>query len=113
MNLKKLNLSLRSLKVTSFQVLKTSNLSADNVKKILDFDGSTPKPAIRSSDTGQQVPCFDSCQLIKTLMSNMCAQFSCAPKLARKYEIEHCSRSSKTINWSADSIQINHITSMS
>ena len=27
--------------------------------------------------------------------------------------IEHCSRSSKTINWSADSFQINHITSMS
>ena len=40
-------------------------------------------------------------------------QFSCAPKLAKKYEIEHCSRSSKTINWSADSFQINHVTSMS
>ena len=26
-------------------------------------------------------------------------QFSCAPKLAKKYEIEHGSRSSKTINW--------------
>ena len=38
---------------------------------------------------------------------------SCAPKLARKYEIEHWSRSSKTINWSADSFQINHVTSMS
>ena len=25
--------------------------------------------------------------------------------------IEHCSRSSKTINWSADSFQINHVTS--
>ena len=36
-----------------------------------------------------------SCQLITTLMCNMCAiinaqyQFSCAPKLARKCEIEH------------------------
>ena len=40
-------------------------------------------------------------------------QFSCAPKLARKYEIEHCSRSCKTINWSADSFQVNHVTSMS
>ena len=39
-------------------------------------------------------------------------QFSCAPKLAKKYEID-CSRSSKTINWSADSFQINHVTSMS
>ena len=33
--------------------------------------------------------------------------FLCSnPKLARKYEIEHCSRSSKTINWSADSFQL-------
>ena len=40
--------------------------------------------------------------------------FLCSdPKLAKKYEIEHCSRSSKTINWSADSFQINHLTSMS
>ena len=39
--------------------------------------------------------------------------FPCSPKLARKYEIEHWSRSSKTINWSADSFQINHVTSMS
>ena len=35
------------------------------------------------------------------------------PKLARNYEIEHWSRCSKTINWSADSFQINHVTSMS
>jgi len=35
--------------------------------------------------------------------------FSCAPKLARKQEIEHCSRSSKTINWSADSFQACHL----
>ena len=36
-------------------------------------------------------PVFDSCQLISTLMSNGCVhcQFSCALKLARKYEIEH------------------------
>ena len=40
-------------------------------------------------------------------------QFSCAPKLARKYETEHWSRSSKIINWSADSFQINHVTSIS
>ena len=67
--------------------MKTSNLSADNFKKILDLDGSTPKPAIRSGDTGQRIPCFDSCQLITKLMCNMCA-ISCAPKLARKCEIE-------------------------
>ena len=40
--------------------------------------------------------------------------FLCSdPKLARKYETEHWSRSSKIINWSADSFQINHVTSMS
>ena len=67
----------------------------DNFKKILALDGSTPEPEILSGDTGQRIPCFDSCQLITTLMCNMCAiiiaqyQFSCAPKLARKCEIEH------------------------
>ena len=40
-------------------------------------------------------------------------QFSCALKLARKYEIEHWKRSSKTINWSVDSFLINHVTSTS
>ena len=40
-------------------------------------------------------------------------QFFCAPKLDKKYEIAHCSRSSKTINWSAESFEINHVISMS
>ena len=95
--------------------LFTSNLSADNSKKKLDLDGSTPEPAIRSSDTGHHIPCFDSCQLITTLMSNMCALsvFLCPQTVARKYEIEHLSWSSKNINWSADSFQIYHVTSMS
>ena len=40
--------------------------------------------------------------------------FLCSdPKLARKYETEHWLRSSKIINWSADSFQINYVTSMS
>ena len=47
-----------------------SKLSADNFKKILDLDGLTPEPAIRSDDTGQRIPCFDSCQLMTTLMCN-------------------------------------------
>ena len=66
-------------------------LSADNFKKISDLDGSTPDPAIRSGDTGQRIPCFDSCQLITTLMYNICVQYqsSCASKLAGKCEIEH------------------------
>ena len=49
--------------------LKTSNCST---KKILDLDGWTPEPTIRSSDTGQRISCFDSRQLITTLMCNMC-----------------------------------------
>ena len=55
--------------------------------------------------TGQRVPCFDSCQWIATLMSNMCALSVFLCSRARKYEIEHWSRSSKAINWSADSFQ--------
>ena len=43
----------------------------------------------------------------------MLYQFSCAPKQARKYEIEPWSPSSKTINWSADNFRINYVTSIS
>ena len=43
--------------------MKTSNLSVDNFKKVLDLDGLTPEPVIRSGDTGQRIPCFCSCQL--------------------------------------------------
>ena len=50
--------------------MKTNKLSADNFIKILDLDGSTPEPAIGSGDTGQRIPCFDSCQLMTTLMCN-------------------------------------------
>ena len=53
--------------------MKASNLSADNFKKVLELDGSTTEPAIQSGDTGQRTPCFDSCQMITTLM---CNQFS-------------------------------------
>ena len=71
--------------VFTYNRLKTNNLSADNFRKIPDLDGSTPEPAIQSSDTGQRIPCFDSCQLITTLMSKGCVhyQFSCALKLAK------------------------------
>ena len=65
--------------------MKTSNLSADNFKKILDMDVSTPDPAIRSGDTGQQICCFDRCQLNTTLISNQWAR-----KVARKCESKHC-----------------------
>ena len=58
-----------------------SNSSADNFKKVLDFDGSTTEPAIRSGDTYQRIPCVDIYQLITTLM---CNQFS--PGLPKKLE---------------------------
>ena len=61
-SLEKINLSLRSF--------ETGNLSANNFKRILDLDGWTLEPAVRSGDTGQQIPCFDSCQLITALMCN-------------------------------------------
>ena len=74
--------------------MKTSNLSADHSKKVIDLDGSTPEsairsidldrstaePAIQSGDTGQWIPCFDSCQLIhgyylRLITTLMCNQF--------------------------------------
>ena len=61
--------------------MKTSKLSADNFKKILDLDGSTPEPAKRSGDTGQRIPCFDSCAVVTDVQS----AFSWAPKVARKH----------------------------
>ena len=37
------------------------------------YSTSMGEPAIRSGNTGQRMPCFDSCQLITTLMCNMSA----------------------------------------
>ena len=62
-------------------LLKTIKLSADIFKKVLD--GLILEPAIRSGDTVQRIPCFDSCQLIVT---RICIW---VPKLARKCEIKH------------------------
>ena len=65
--------------------MKTSNLSADNFKEVLDLNGSTPEPAIRSGDTGQRIPCFDSC------FDNIDVQSTSpwAPKVVRKCESKH------------------------
>ena len=69
---------------------KTFNLSADNFKKYSTLDGPTPEPAIRSGDTGQQIPWFTAINWSQ----HWCAigvqyQFSYAPKRARKCEIKH------------------------
>ena len=80
--------------------LKSSNLSADTFKILLELRGSIPEPAIRSGDTGQQKHYFDSCQLIKTWMYNIRLQ---APKLARKCEIKHwyaCGADGRKVGWS-------------
>ena len=67
-------LIVQPINTTYFMWFKTKlNLSADNFKKILDLDGSTPEPVTRSGHTGQWITRFDSCKLITTLMSNMCA----------------------------------------
>ena len=75
-------------------------MSANNLKKTLELSGSIPEPAIRSGDTGQQIYCFDSCQLIKTWMYNIRLQ---ASKLARKWEIKHwyaCGVDGRKVGWS-------------
>ena len=80
--------------------MKSSNLSANTFKILLELRGSIPETAIWSGDTGQQNHCFDSCQLIKTWMYNIRLQ---APKLARKFEIKHwyaCGADGQKIGWS-------------
>ena len=49
---------------------KTSTWSAVTFKKHLTSMSCQLEPAIWSRDTGQQIPCFDRCQLIITWMSN-------------------------------------------
>ena len=58
-NLKNINLFLRSL-----LLLKTKKWSAENFKKMCNLDELAPEPTKRSCDTGQLIPCFDSCQLL-------------------------------------------------
>ena len=56
--------------------MKTSNLSAEDFKKARNLFGSTLELAIWSCDTGQRIPCFDSCQLTTTWMCNITLQAS-------------------------------------
>ena len=50
---------------------KTSIWSAVNFKKHVTLRSCRLEPAIWSRDTGQQIPCFDRCQLLITWMSNI------------------------------------------
>jgi len=70
--------------------LKNSNLSADNFKKILTLMGQHLSPRYG------QVILVSRCPVLTAVnwSQHWCPkcvhyQFSCAPKLARKYEIEH------------------------
>ena len=59
---------------------KTSTWSAVNFKKHMTSMSCRLEPAIWSRDTGQQIPCFDRCQLIITWMSNV-KEVHCKPSL--------------------------------
>ena len=59
----------------------------DNFKKVLDLDRLTPEPAIRSSDTGQRIPYFDSCQSDRNIDVQLASSW--VPKVVRKYESKH------------------------
>ena len=70
----------------------------DNFKKVLDLDGLTPEPMIRSGDTGQRIPCFGQLSIDPLILSmksmidhNIAEQsvFSWAPKVVRKCESKH------------------------
>ena len=67
--------------------MKTSNLSADNIKKVLNLDGLTPEPVIRSGYAGQQIPCFDSCQSDHNIDAQLASSW--VPKVVRKCESKH------------------------
>ena len=65
---------------------KSVNFSVENSvkKKTCNLNRWTADPAIRSCDTGQWIPCFDSCQLTTTWMCNIRLH---APTLPRKCDI--------------------------
>ena len=51
--------------------MKIHNLVSGQVKKHVTSVSSSLEPDIRSCDTGQQMPCFDSCQLSMKCITNM------------------------------------------
>jgi len=59
---------------------KTSTWAAVNFKKHATSMSSKPEPAIWQRDTGQRIPCFDSCQLTVTWKSNI-KDVRCKPRL--------------------------------
>ena len=70
-----------------------------NLNRIGQF-GSTPEPAIRSCNTGQWILCFDSCQLITTLMCNIrFAGSHTSITLARKCNVSHWFPLVRTGGW--------------
>ena len=54
-----------------------------------DLDEFAPEPAIRSRDTGQRIPSFDSCQLTLVWIHYQVKYGLQAPTLARKFDISY------------------------
>ena len=67
----------------------------------IDQIGLTPEPAIRSCNTGEWIRCFDSSQLITTLMSNIRLQLGShtSVALARKCNVSHWFPLVRTGGW--------------
>ena len=90
-----LELSLRSV--------ENKKLVSGKLKKTCtsNLEGST-EPTVWSRDTGQRIPCFDSCQLTTTRMCNIRWQVT---TLARKCTISHwfpCGAVGQVDVWSRD-----------
>ena len=66
--------------------MKTSNLSADNFKKILDLDGSTPEPAIWSVILVSRYPVLTAVIDVKYMCE--ISVFLCS-QTRQKVRIEH------------------------
>ena len=55
---------------------------------MLDLDGPTLEPVVRSGDTGQRMPCFDSCKIDHNIdVQPVQLVFSWAPKLAKSVRV--------------------------
>ena len=83
--------------------LKTSYFSAGNFKTYLTSLGRHLSPRYGQLILVSRYPILTAINWSQHWCP-ICVhyQFPCALELARKYEIEHWSRSSKAINWSAD-----------
>ena len=87
----------------SLQSVENKKLVSGKLKKTCTSNlEALTGPTVWSRDTGQQIPCFDSCQLTTTRMCNIRWQ---ATPLARKCTISHwfpCGAVGQVDVWSHD-----------